>query len=435
MKLFDLSLKLNQFPIGLAGKELESILHISESDFQEYNKTRRENIVNFHLKHNPLYKKLVPAEWNWEQLPVMKKSHLQQPLAERLSEGYSLKNVFVNKTSGSSGDPFVFAKDKFCHALIWANIQRRWNWYGLDFNHSLQARFYGMPLDYWSNTKLRLKDFLSNRYRFNIFDFSDKAMAEMVHIFTRKKFDYINGYANSIILFAKYLKRQHIVLKDICPTLKVCISTSEMLFESDRNLLQAQFGVPVVNEYGAAELDVIALENPDGLWKINAETIYVEILDRENRVLPYGEEGKIVVTSLYNHAHPMIRYEVGDLGVLDPSSTEKNPILKQLLGRQNDTVYLPSGKTAPGMAFYTITKQLFNDEGNVNEFIVIQVKTDTFEIHYTAKETLSVSEMARIEAVFFQYLESGLTLIFVRKETIEREPSGKLKQFISKIGL
>lgn len=435
MKLFDLSLKLNQFPIELAGKELNDILDISEHNFPAYNKIRRENIVNFHLKYNPLYKKLAPRDWVWEQLPVMKKSDFQQPLADRLSLGYSRKNVFINKTSGSSGDPFVFAKDKFCHALIWANIQRRWNWYGLDFNHSLQARFYGMPLDLWSNTKLRVKDYLSNRYRFNIFDFSDKAMGQMVGIFARKKFNYINGYANSIVLFAKYLKRRQIILKDICPTLQVCISTSEMLFETDRLLLQKQFGVPVVNEYGAAELDIVALENPEGVWKINAETLYVEILDKDNRVLPFGEEGKIVVTSLYNKAHPIIRYEVGDLGVLDPLSTEKNPILKQLIGRQNDTIYLPSGKSVPGMAFYTITKQLFNDEGNVNEFVVIQLKTDTFEIHYTAQKALSVSEMGRVERVFFEYLEPGLTLIFMHKDKIERGSSGKLKQFISKITL
>ena len=129
-------------------------------------------------------------------------------MQERLSKGYSKKNVYVNKTSGSSGDPMVFAKDKFCHALIWANIMRRFDWYGIDFNHSLQARFYGMPLDFMANKKLRLKDFLSHRYRFNIFDFSDAALKRMVEKFSNTKFDYINGYTNSIVLLAKYLQKE-----------------------------------------------------------------------------------------------------------------------------------------------------------------------------------------------------------------------------------
>ena len=63
----------------------------------------------------------------------MTKKDFQQPLNQRLSKGFTTKNVYVNKTSGSSGDPFVFAKDKYCHALTWANIINRFGWYGMFF--------------------------------------------------------------------------------------------------------------------------------------------------------------------------------------------------------------------------------------------------------------------------------------------------------------
>jgi formylmethanofuran dehydrogenase subunit A len=43
-------------------------------------------------------------------------------LLERLSKGYKASNSYINKTSGSSGTPFIFAKDKYCHALTWASI-------------------------------------------------------------------------------------------------------------------------------------------------------------------------------------------------------------------------------------------------------------------------------------------------------------------------
>ncbi len=69
------------------------------------------------------------------------------------------------------------------------------------------------------------------------------------------------------------------LLNDICPTLKVCMVTSEMLFDDDKKLLENQFGIPVVNEYGASELDLIAFQNPLGEWQVNAETLFVEILD------------------------------------------------------------------------------------------------------------------------------------------------------------
>ncbi len=85
-----------------------------------------------------------------------------------------------------------------------------------------------------------------------------------------------------------------------------------MLFDDDRKLMTKQFGVPIVNEYGASELDLIAFENPKGEWQIDSETLYVKILNDDNEVLPYGSEGRIVVTSLYNKEFPMIRYDIGD---------------------------------------------------------------------------------------------------------------------------
>lgn len=433
LKIFDLSLKLNGFPLGKATRKLSEILEISEADYGDFMEEKKREIVQFHLSENPFYLELVgKADFiNWQDLPVMKKSDFQRPLSERLSNGYSEKNVYINKTSGSSGDPMVFAKDKSYHALIWANIIRRFGWYGINFNDSWQARFYGMPLDFVANAKLRIKDYLSKRYRFSIFDLSDKGLENIVNHFRKKEFDYINGYTSSIVMLAKYLQKKKLILKDICPTLKVCIVTSEMLFEADKILMEKQFGVPVVNEYGASELDIIAFENPENDWLVNAETLFVEILDENNKSVPNGQEGKIIITALYNFAHPFIRYEVGDYGILDEKSTAKKPILKKLTGRTNDFALMPSGKKPAGMTFYSITKKLFGDDGNVKEFIIKQTKTDTFEIEYTSDNPLTDSEIVNMENVFADYLEPGLTFLFYRKERLERGKSGKLKQFIS----
>lgn len=432
-KIFDLSLKLNGFPIDAARERLSEILAIPESEYAGFIDRKKHDIVCFHQQNNKFYQSIAgtdPIE-KWKDIPIMKKADLQRPLAERLSAGYSPKNVFINKTSGSSGNPMTFAKDNFCHALIWANIMRRWNWHGIDYNTSLQARFYGRTLDFAAGLKLKLKDILSRRYRFDIFDFSDAGMDKMVKIFKSKKFDYINGYTNSIVLLARYLRSENIILKDICPTLKVCITTSEMLLEADRELLENQLGVPVVNEYGAAELDLIAIENTHGEWQVNAETCFIEIVDNDGNVLPYGQEGRIIATLLYNKAHPMIRYEVDDIGMLDEKSTSKKPILKKLTGRTNDVAILPSGKRSPGMTFYSITKKLFDDDGNVAEFVVKQVKTDTFDIEYVSKQSLTDHQVSRYSKVLGDYLEPGLTFNFKRIAVSQRSKSGKFKQFVS----
>lgn len=418
-----------------ATAELDRTLSIPENDFEDFVIKKRNQIVAFHLQNNASYKALVGKTTfkNWKDLPIMTKKDFQKPLAERLTNGYTIKNVYVNKTSGSSGDPFIFAKDNFCHALTWANIINRFGWFGIDFNTSLQARFYGIPLDFMGNAKERIKDFLSKRYRFSIFDLSDVVLEKILKKFQHKKFDYINGYTSSIVLFAKFLKEKDIVLKTVCPTLKCCVVTSEMLFEEDKILMEKYFGAPVINEYGASELDLIAFQNPNGEWHVNSETLFVEILDDENKVLPNGKEGRIVITSLYNKAHPFIRYDIGDIGVLDEKSTFKKPILKKLIGRTNDIAILPSGKKSPGLTFYYVTKSIIEDDGNVKEFVIKQTKIDTFDIEYVSQIVLTTTQIQHIEKAITTYLENGLTFTFTRKERLERSKSGKLKQFISLI--
>ncbi len=432
--LFDIALQLNGFPIKKAKTYFEKIQGIPEENFENYVIQKKEEIVNYHINNNPFYKEyLGKSEFeNWNNLPIMTKKDFQKDLLERLSKDYKEK-YYSNKTSGSSGEPFVFAKDKYCHALTWATIINRYGSFGINLNSSLQARFYGIPLDFIGNKKERIKDYFSHRYRFPIFDLSDDFFESVVLKFKYKKFEYINGYTSSIVLFAKFLQRKNIILNSVCPSLKCCIVTSEMLFDEDKFLMEKQFGIPIINEYGASELDLIAFQNINNELQVNSETLFVEILDEENNVLPYGKEGRIVITSLYNKAHPFIRYDIGDIGILDEKSTFKKPILKKLIGRSSDFVILPSGKKSPGLTFYYITKSIIEEDGNVKEFVIIQTKIDTFEVEYVSEIILTDIQIENIKMATAKYLESGLLFFFFRKEKLEREKSGKLKQFISMV--
>ncbi|MES2805579.1 MAG: phenylacetate--CoA ligase family protein [Bacteroidota bacterium] len=432
-RLFDLSLQINGFQMKEAKAELRKIVAFSEKEHAVFVENKKLEIVHFHLQNNAFYKDLagMTTFTNWEDLPVLNKKNLQKPLLERLSVNYSSKNSYINKTSGSSGTPFIFAKDKYCHALTWASNIYRFGWYGIDFNTSYQARFYGIPMDFIGNQKERFKDLLSHRFRFSIFDLSDEVLEGFLNHFRTKKFDYINGYTSSIVLFAKFLQKKNIVLTTICPTLKVCMVTSEMLFEEDKILLEKQFGIPIVNEYGASELDLIAFQNPEDEWQVNSETLFVEILDDNNKAVPNGTAGRIVITSLFNKAHPFIRYDIGDIGILDEKSTLQKPILKKLIGRTNDVAILPSGKKSPGLTFYYVTKSIIEDDGNVKEFVIQQTKIDTFEIEYVSDIELNLAQIKKIEEAIALYLENDLVFIFHKKEKLERNKSGKLKQFVS----
>ena len=435
MRLFDISLKINGFEIDKAKKVLAEIQKKSDSDFKTYVDIKKREILKHHLEQNPFYKsfgKDIDIE-NWESIPIMTKRHLQQPIEQRLSKEFTAENVYLNKTSGSSGDPFIFVKDKWCHAMTWAQIMDRFSWYNIDFNSSKQARFYGIPLDKKGYYKERIKDFFSNRYRFSVFDLSDNSFEKTLQKFKSTSFEFINGYTSPIVQFAKFLKRKEIVLTDICPSLKVCIVTSEMLFDIDKILMETQFGIPVVNEYGASELDLIAFENPKGDWVVNTETILVEIVDADGNLVPHGKDGRVVITSFYNKAHPFIRYDIGDIGSLSQQSTARQPVLEKLTGRTNDIVILPSGKKAAGLTFYYITKSVIENDGNVMEFIIEQLTTDHFIIKYVSKIELTKTKKENIRNEIERYLEPGLFVDFEKVSKLLRSKAGKLKQFSSKV--
>lgn len=435
VNLFDWSLKLKGFDIAFAKAELTRIQAILPAEYPAYVENQKRAIVTFHKQNNPFYQKLT-AQINserWEDLPVLTKADLQQPLEQRLSKGYFRKDVYVNKTSGSSGHPFIFAKDKAAHALSWASFQDRYQWFDLDLNRSRQARFYGIPLDFIGYRKERLKDRLGNRYRFPIFDLSHEKMGSILSKFKSTSFDYINGYTSSVVLFAKYLKQQGLLLTDICPSMKACIVTSEMLFDSDKVLMEAQFGVPVINEYGASELGLIAFQNTKDQFQLDSELLFVEILDDNDKPLPKGATGRVVITSLYNKAHPFIRYDIGDVATLSPKGTAKQPILEGLQGRTNDIAQLPSGKVVPGLTFYYVTKSVIEEDGNVSEFVIEQIALDTFKVIYTAQRALNATEEETIRKATFKYLEEDLTVLFEKVAVMNRSKRGKLKQFVNKV--
>ncbi len=435
MNRFKTVLKLQGFPIQKAENALHDIQVKINKEGYNFKIQNSWDIFNYHKDKNSFYKSFLKHKdiRQWDDIPVMSKNDLQIPLEKILSKGFSKTKVFISKTSGSSGHPFVFAKDKFAHALTWAHIMHLYKQHGIKVGQSLEARFYGIPKDFKSHQKERLKDKIARRYRFDIFDLTDRNLSKFIATFRENSFEYINGYTSSIVMFAKFLKDQNLVLKTICPSLKICITTSEMLFKNDRRLLEEVFGIPVVNEYGASELGVIAFEDGNGNWVVNNQTLLVEIVDKNDQVLPYEEEGDLVITSLYNKAYPMIRYKIGDVGAISQPDSKGYQVLKKLSGRTNVFAHLPSGKKVPALAFYYVTKSVIEDKSEIKELKVVQQTKNSFLIKYVSETELNEPQKASIVSAVEKYLETGLDLKFERIKHLNRNKSGKLRQFESKI--
>lgn len=430
MSFLELSLKLKGFPLAKAENELKCIQSLSEEEFNKWHENKRWEIVRYHFANNNFYKSKIGSKLpdKWEDLPILVKSDYQKSEKNLISVTIDKKNLYTGYTSGSSGHPFSYAKDKFSHAMTWALIKDRYRYLDLSLD-SKQARFYGIAFERMDYIIEKTKDFLSNRVRFPVFDLSDGNLETFLRKFERIKFDYVYGYTNSIVLFARYLLKKKVLLKDVCPTLKLCIGTSENCTEEDKRIIGNAFGVPAVNEYGTSEVDLIAFEDIYGKWKLSEENIFIEIIDDEGNQLTGGGEGRIILTALHNKAMPFIRYEIGDRAVIEPGSGKI--ILKKLLGGVNDIVKLPSGKKSSGVTFYFITRDVLESSGILREFIIKQTAIDKFIFEVVSDEDISEKDKQLIQKKMDMYLEPGLNFEVNRVSRIERTKAGKMKHFHS----
>lgn len=105
-------------------------------------------MARHHYQNNSVYRSLFKngLPGNWNSLPIITKSDLQQEFSSLITQPYKRREVYVGNTSGSSGTPFFYAKDKHAHAMTYALIANRYAWHGLSLSQK-QGRFYGIPLD------------------------------------------------------------------------------------------------------------------------------------------------------------------------------------------------------------------------------------------------------------------------------------------------
>ncbi|SFQ53493.1 phenylacetate-CoA ligase [Roseivivax halotolerans] len=128
-------------------------------------------------------------------------------------------------------------------------------------------------------------------------------------------------------------------------SLKVGIFGAEPWTNSMREEIERAFDMHAVDIYGLSEImgPGVAnecVETKDGLhvWE---DHFYPEIIDPETgAVLPDGEIGELVFTTLTKEALPMIRYRTRDLSRILPGTARSMRRIEKITGRSDDMIIL-----------------------------------------------------------------------------------------------
>jgi len=155
--------------------------------------------------------------------------------------------------------------------------------------------------------------------------------------------------------------------KDIDPrtcSLNVGIFGAEPWTNSMRVEIEDAFAMDAVDIYGLSEVmgPGVAnecVETKDGLhiWE---DHFYPEIIDPESgKVLPDGERGELVFTSLTKEGMPVIRYRTRDLTRLLPGTARSMRRMEKVTGRSDDMMIVRGVNVFPTQ----IEEQLLRCEG------------------------------------------------------------------------
>lgn len=146
-----------------------------------------------------------------------------------------------------------------------------------------------------------------------------------------------------LLNIADEVERQKIPLSKLA--LRIAMVGAEPWSRAMRDEIHQRLNVRAMDYYGISEIIGPGVaseceETNDGptLWE---DHFYPEIIDPEtSHVLPDGEFGELVITSLTKEALPVIRYRTRDLTRLLPGSARPMRRLDRLSGRSDDMLII-----------------------------------------------------------------------------------------------
>ena len=196
---------------------------------------------------------------------------------------------------------------------------------------------------------------------------------------------YSTAYVSAILELAIYVTNNKIPLK-----FDAVFTTAEMLGSEKRSFIEKAFNTKVFDNYGLNDGGVSAFEcHEQKGFHVDIERSLLEVVDSDGKPL-IGEVGHIVATSHTNFGTCFIRYDTGDLGILDSEPCpcgSPYPILKELKGRTTDTIRLNG--CSVGSPVLTV---LMNDVNAIKYQFIQKSETDLTLIIQPNKEYSIVDE-------------------------------------------
>jgi len=422
-------------------KEILSLEFLSKEEIKNYQEDKLKKILTYAYQNVPYYKEALKPLFNKEEIdlskfnsiPLLTKDILRKEKERMYSSVYPKNETYDETSGGSTGEPVLILHDK----TFWSkNMAIK-----LYYNHVLGKEFGDRELKLWGSErdifkgsigiKAKIDNFFYNRLLLNSFKMTPERMKEYAKSWNKFKPVSVWAYVDSIYEFARFVQKENIQLHPP----KAVLVTAGTLTTEIKNFVEEVLKTKVYNQYGSREVGDMACECPEqeGLHILEFAH-YLEVLDNKGNPVKPGELGEIVVTCLNNYAMPLIRYKIGDTGILSKKSPQcgrNYVLLEKVSGRVTDHFKKRDGTILHGEYF----THLFYFKKGIEKFQVIQKEFEKVVCLIVKKqeEELSKEELEDIKNKIKLVMGDNCKVEFEFVDEIPATNSGKYRYTLSEV--
>ena len=330
-------------------------------------------------------------------------------------------------TSGSTGYPFPYRRSNITLLAAQALNERMYRWWNVDggkpfariaFDRSKRAAPPdGTTLSGWHSAHPDAPQYVLS---------TAADIKTQLQWLADRKPAYLASYSNLLKEIARVSGSSGPKLK-----FELLFSFGTVVDEEARSLCREALGAEIADTYGADEVGHFASQCPHcNEYHISAEATRVEVLRADGSPAAAGEIGRVIVTSLYNYAQPMIRYEPGDLAEVGSEGARCRRglrSLRRILGRYRNVFRFRDGTIrSPSPERFGIRDMI-----PMRQSQVIQHDFDRIEILFVSDGRDQPIDLPALTERIRSVLGHPVDVTVRRVESIDRSPSGKYEDCIS----
>lgn len=347
-------------------------------------------------------------------LPILSKAVIRQNTARMIHPGLSEHDFHWSVTGGSTGEPLRLVQNHRTRVMAQAAMLRALGWLDLAPGdpHLVCRGFDSVSrLGHWRERLggFRLLDTVA------VDRLDDAEIVRQVRAFRPA---YATGYPTSLLALARILHGSGLRIPRI-------LCTAEMLSPAQREFLADTFAGRVADYYGSNEIGAIAFECQHGNKHLTEEHVLVETVDDHGHPV-WDRPGRILVTDLDNSAMPLLRYDLGDIGILTRETCpcgRAHRVLRQLEGRPQDCLRNARGDVLPAMVFAEHSRHL----QRLRAFQWEQRDLATITLRYVASGPDHEFELEHLVGIVTRQLGPDMHVVTEACHAIPLTPRGKTR--------